>query len=89
MFGRIPVYGQRKHTFRIETHGSRYNFIKKRWVREPHWHPNATELNFVLKEKARLTIFSPGGLKDTFDLEQNQGSVIPAGYFHHIENMGS
>lgn len=63
--------------------------IAKNGVREPHWHPNATELNYVVDGKARLTIYSPGGDRDTFDLEPGQGSIIPAGYFHHIENHGS
>lgn len=63
--------------------------IFKKGVREPHWHPNATELNFVVQGKARLTILSPSGDVDTFELFQNQGSIIPAGYFHHIENTGS
>ncbi|HUD00939.1 MAG TPA: cupin domain-containing protein [Rhabdochlamydiaceae bacterium] len=63
--------------------------IAKKGVREPHWHPNATELNFVVQGKARLTILSPNGDIDTFELLPNQGSLIPAGYFHHIENIGS
>jgi oxalate decarboxylase len=58
-------------------------------IREPHWHPNATELNFVIQGKARLTILSPGGKIDRFDLKSGQGSMIPAGYFHHIENIGT
>jgi oxalate decarboxylase len=62
--------------------------IYKNGVREPHWHPNATELNYVLKGKARLTILSPGGKVDNFTLSEGQGSIIPAGYFHHIENIG-
>ncbi len=63
--------------------------ISKQGIREPHWHPNATELNFVIQGTARLTILSPTGQIDTFELSQNQGSIIPAGYFHHIENMGT
>jgi oxalate decarboxylase len=63
--------------------------ISKQGIREPHWHPNATELNFVIQGKARLTILSPTGQIDTFELYQNQGSIIPAGYFHHIENIGT
>lgn len=62
--------------------------IAKKGVREPHWHPNATELNFVVQGKARLTILSPSGEIDTFELLPGQGSIIPAGYFHHIENIG-
>lgn len=63
--------------------------IAPKGVREPHWHPNATELNYVLKGKARLTIFSPGGEKDTFEVGAGQGSMIPPGYFHYIENIGA
>jgi len=63
--------------------------VAKRGIREPHWHPNATELNLVVKGKARLTILSPGGNADTFELTTNQGSIIPSGYFHHIENIGT
>jgi oxalate decarboxylase len=63
--------------------------IFKNGVREPHWHPNSIELNFVLSGTARLTILSPSGDVDTFDLRPGQGSIIPAGYFHHIENTGS
>ena len=62
--------------------------IVKKGVREPHWHPNAIELNYVVKGKARLTIFSPGGERDIFELTVGQGSIIPAGYFHYIENVG-
>jgi oxalate decarboxylase len=61
----------------------------KNGVREPHWHPNATELNYVVKGSARLVIYSPGGKRDTFDLKPGQGSIIPAGHFHHIENTGT
>ena len=63
--------------------------LKKNGIREPHWHPNADELNYVIKGKARLTILSPGGKKETFELKPGQGSIIPAGYFHHIENIGA
>jgi oxalate decarboxylase len=63
--------------------------VVKKGIREPHWHPNATELNLVVKGKARLTILSPDGKKDTFELLPGQGSIIPRGYFHHIENIGT
>ncbi len=62
--------------------------INKNGIREPHWHPNADELNYVIAGKARLTILSPDGKKDHFELKPGQGSIIPAGYFHHIENAG-
>lgn len=63
--------------------------IYKNGIREPHWHPNATELNYIIEGKARLTIFSPRGDKETFELSKGEGSIIPQGYFHHIENISS
>jgi oxalate decarboxylase len=30
-------------------------------VREPHWHPNAAELDYVINGRAHMVIFSPGG----------------------------
>jgi oxalate decarboxylase len=58
-------------------------------VREPHWHPNAAELNYVIEGSVRLTIVSPGGDVETVDLEAGEISYIPRGYFHHIETRGA
>jgi oxalate decarboxylase len=57
-------------------------------VREPHWHPNAAELNYVIEGSVRLTIVSPGGDVETVDLEAGDISFIPRAYFHHIEATG-
>lgn len=57
-------------------------------VREPHWHPNATECNYVISGKAKMTILSPDGELDTYTMEPGEGSIIPASYYHHIENAG-
>ena len=43
--------------------------LKKGGIREPHWLPNAAELDYVIKGNARMTIFSPGGDIDTFDIK--------------------
>jgi len=40
--------------------------LKPRGIREPHWHPNAAELDYVISGRARMTIFSPGDKVDTF-----------------------
>ncbi len=59
-----------------------------RAVREPHWHANAAELNYVIAGSVRLTIVSPGGDVETVDLAAGDVSYIPPAYFHHIENIG-
>ncbi len=59
-----------------------------RAVREPHWHANAAELNYVIDGSVRLTIVSPGGAVETVDLTAGDISYIPRAYFHHIETLG-
>jgi oxalate decarboxylase len=59
-----------------------------RAVREPHWHPNAAELNYLIRGSVRLTIVTPGGAVETVDLEAGDISFIPRAYFHHIETIG-
>lgn len=63
--------------------------LKNKGVREPHWHPNADELNYLMSGSARITLLSPGGNVDTFDLAPGDISFLPRGYFHHIENTGN
>ena len=58
-------------------------------IREPHWHPNANELNYVLTGRARLIVLSPGGDVDSFEIGPGEGSFIPTSYFHYIENIGT
>jgi oxalate decarboxylase len=58
-------------------------------IREPHWHPNAHELNFLIEGQVRITLLSPGGEVDTFDMQAGDISFLPKGYIHYIENIGS
>jgi oxalate decarboxylase len=63
--------------------------LKPKGAREPHWHPNAAELNFLISGHARITLVSPDGNIDTFDMKAGDLSFMPQGYLHHIENTGS
>jgi oxalate decarboxylase len=56
-------------------------------IREPHWHPNAAELDYVISGNARMTIFSPDGTGNTFEIGPGQIVFIPPAYFHYIENI--
>jgi oxalate decarboxylase len=56
-------------------------------IRKPHWHPNAAELDYVIDGKARITIFSPEGTGNTFEVGPGQIVFIPSAYFHYIENI--
>lgn len=63
--------------------------LAEKGVREPHWHPNAAELNYLISGTARITLLSPSGSVDTFDMQAGDLSFMPRGYFHHIENTGT
>lgn len=63
--------------------------LKKDGAREPHWHPNAAELNYLISGTARITLLLPGGYVDTFDMSPGDMSFLPQGYLHHIENTGN
>lgn len=56
-------------------------------MREPHWHPETAELGFVKEGHARMTVESPGGRAETYELEPGDIYFIPKSYPHHIENL--
>jgi oxalate decarboxylase len=60
--------------------------LKPKGIREPHWHPNAAELDYVISGRGRMTIFSPGDSVDTFEVGPGEVVFIPSAYFHYIEN---
>jgi oxalate decarboxylase len=58
-------------------------------VRIPHWHPDAAELDYCISGTARIGLFSTDGEWQRFDLDAGQISIIPQGWFHYIENVGT
>lgn len=56
-------------------------------MREPHWHPETAELGFVKQGRARMTVQSPDGSAETYELEPGDVYFIPRAYPHHIENL--
>jgi oxalate decarboxylase len=56
-------------------------------MREPHWHPETAELGYVHKGKGRMSIQSPSGSVDTFEMEPGDIYFIPKADPHHIENL--
>jgi oxalate decarboxylase len=63
--------------------------MKPNGIREPHWHPNASELGYVLDGLARLIVLNPGGNVDTFEVGPGDIYFVPTGFFHYIENLDS
>ena len=58
-------------------------------MREPHWHPETAELGYVQAGKGRMSIFSPDGKIDTYEMESGDIYFIPRAYPHHIENLST
>ena len=56
-------------------------------MREPHWHPETAELGFVRQGHARMTVQSPDGSSETYELHPGDIYFIPRAYPHHIENL--
>lgn len=58
-------------------------------MREPHWHPATAEMGYVAKGTGRMSILSPSGKIDTYEMEAGDIYFIPKAYPHHIENLKS
>jgi oxalate decarboxylase len=56
-------------------------------MREPHWHPETAELGYVHQGKGRMSILSPDGEVDTYEMNEGDIYFIPKAYPHHIENL--
>src|SRR5207253_324976 len=57
-------------------------------MRELHWHPNASEWQFYIAGKGRMTVFMPPGNARTMDFNANDVGFIPPVAGHYIENTG-
>lgn len=59
-------------------------------IREPHWHPTAWELTFVVSGRAKWTVLgthSDGTYhNEVFEAEQGDLVFVPQGFFHYFEN---
>lgn len=56
-------------------------------MREPHWHPETAELGYVVEGKGKMSILSPSGSVDTYEMKAGDIYFIPKAYPHHIENL--
>ncbi|EPZ47812.1 cupin domain-containing protein [Alicyclobacillus acidoterrestris] len=54
-------------------------------VREPHWHPNADELDYVISGEVTVSILDPNTLAVcNYRLKPGQVTLIPKGWLHWI-----
>jgi oxalate decarboxylase len=62
--------------------------IKPGGMREMHWHPNASEWQFYIAGKGRMTVFFPVDNARTMDYNSNDVGYVPSNAPHYIENTG-
>lgn len=62
--------------------------LRPNGAREPHWHPNADELNYLASGTAKVSLIAPGGKYEEFEMQAGDVSFLPSGQLHHLENIG-
>jgi oxalate decarboxylase len=77
------------HNFPVSTNiAAAMVTVKPGGMRELHWHPNASEWQYYMAGKGRMTVFMPIGSARTMDFKANDVGYIPATAGHYIENTG-
>jgi oxalate decarboxylase len=62
--------------------------LKPGGLREPHWHPNAWELDYCVSGNCRLGVVTPDSTQSIVVLGPGDVGFIPQGWGHFIENVG-
>jgi oxalate decarboxylase len=62
--------------------------IKPGHMREIHWHPNASEWQYYIAGKGRMTVFFPVDNARTMDFSANDVGYVPSNAPHYFENTG-
>jgi oxalate decarboxylase len=58
-------------------------------MHEPHWHSNANEWHYVLKGRARVTLFAADKRVAMAELSPGDCAYIPVNCGHSIQNIGT
>ncbi len=62
--------------------------VKPGGMRELHWHPTASEWQYYISGKGRMTVFFPVDNGRTMDFNANDVGYVPSNAPHYIENTG-
>ena len=62
--------------------------LKPGAMHQPHWHANASEWHYVMKGRARITLFGTDKLMADAELGPGDSAYIPRGCGHSVKNVG-
>lgn len=65
-----------------------FTLLKPGASREPHWHPNADEWDFVVSGRARIVMFDGGKATTSVEVSPGQIGFLPRGQAHSVETVG-
>ena len=74
--------------FKGNAAGVFYLVLKAGALREPHWHPNAWEMDYCVQGKGELGVVTPDGEQRIQTLSPGDIGFIPQGWAHYIRNPG-
>ena len=57
-------------------------------MREPHWHPNAAELIYIVSGEAEIGLVGPDDLFETFTIGAGDLAFFPMNWFHYVASIG-
>lgn len=57
-------------------------------MRELHWHPKASEWQYYIQGRARMSVFDSGGMARTFDYQAGDVGFVPQVAGHYVQNIG-
>lgn len=85
--GAVRVVDSRN--FPVSTHiAAALVTIRPGHMRELHWHPSASEWQYWIAGKGRMTVFFPVDNAKTMDFNANDVGFVPNNAPHYIENTG-
>jgi oxalate decarboxylase len=74
--------------FKGNAAGVFYLVLKPGALREPHWHPNAWEMDYCAEGTGELGVVTPDGDQRIQTLTPGDIGFIPQGWAHYIRNPG-
>lgn len=62
--------------------------LNPRGIREPHWHPNADEWDFVISGRARITLFEGANKSGSIEVGPGDIGYLKRNAAHAVETIG-